>query len=176
MTPSPQPPHLDPLTLDALRTGGGSTAERAHLDACAACQAELAALEALARGLRGLERTAAVPPVVDAAILALARRELGRRRRAPLRRLFWRGAAAAALVVAVGLGAWLGWGRPGAIVAHDVDRSGRVDILDAYTLALALESGQAAGQGWDFNADGAIDRADVDLVARESVALSRRTP
>jgi anti-sigma factor RsiW len=164
------------LTLDALRTGGGTAAEQAHLAGCEACRAELRALEALASRLRGLERAAVVPPGVDAAILAPARRELGRRRRAPATRLLWRVGAAAALLLAVGLGAWLGRGRRGPEVAGDIDRSGRVDILDAHALALAIASGRSQERGRDVNGDGAVDRADVDLVARESVSLTRRVP
>ena len=47
----------------------------------------------------------------------------------------------------------------------------RVDILDAYRLALQLEAGAQPDAQWDKNGDGRVDTADVDWIARASVAL-----
>jgi len=73
--------------------------------------------------------------------------------------------------------------------AVDIDRNGRVDILDAFKLARHIESadrtktnlspvsstGQALRkQGWDINGDGLVNRNDVDLVASAAVSLSRQ--
>jgi len=72
--------------------------------------------------------------------------------------------------------------------AIDIDRNGRVDILDAFKLARHIESadrtktnlspvsstGQALReQGWDINGDGLVDRNDVDLVALSAVRLDK---
>ncbi len=71
--------------------------------------------------------------------------------------------------------------------AVDIDRNGRVDILDAFKLARHIESadrtkthlspvsstGQALQkQGWDINGDGLVDRNDIDSVAFAAVSLS----
>ena len=71
--------------------------------------------------------------------------------------------------------------------AIDIDRNGRVDILDAFKLARHIESadrtktnlspvsstGQALQkQGWDINGDGLVNRNDVDSVAFAAVSLS----
>jgi hypothetical protein len=51
----------------------------------------------------------------------------------------------------------------------DVDRNGRVDILDAFALARQMRDG--VGSGHDINRDGRFDQLDIELVARESVKL-----
>jgi len=72
--------------------------------------------------------------------------------------------------------------------AVDIDRNGRVDILDAFKLARHIESadrtktnlspvsstGQALRkQGWDINGDGLVNRNDVDSVALAAVQLNK---
>jgi hypothetical protein len=54
---------------------------------------------------------------------------------------------------------------------EDVNRDNTVDILDAFALARQIEGAQVVPASYDFNNDGAIDRADVDWVARVSVKL-----
>jgi hypothetical protein len=56
--------------------------------------------------------------------------------------------------------------------AIDIDRNGRVDILDAFKLARYVESAEVAGKEWDFNGDGLVDSNDVDLVASAAVRLN----
>lgn len=51
----------------------------------------------------------------------------------------------------------------------DVDRNGRVDILDAFAMARQIRSGQ--GTRYDMNHDGRLDTLDIDIVAREAVKL-----
>ncbi len=55
-------------------------------------------------------------------------------------------------------------------VAGDLDRSGRVTILDAFALARQLDSGSSPAAS-DFNGDGLIDRGDVDAIAMLAVRL-----
>ncbi len=119
-----------------------------------------------------------VPRSVDDAVMRAARTALTRRSVHPAFRWAAWTAAAAGIVLAVWVGGNLTQ-RPAApevasmmapAVAGDVDRSGRVTILDAFALARQLDSGRAAAAG-DFNGDGLIDRADVDLIAMAAVRL-----
>ena len=55
----------------------------------------------------------------------------------------------------------------------DVDRNGRVDILDAYALARRLEEGVSIDSTFDLNRDGVIDGSDVDRIAARAVSLNQ---
>ena len=55
----------------------------------------------------------------------------------------------------------------------DIDRNGRVDILDAFKLARHIETAGSTETKWDFNGDGLIDRSDVDVVALAAVRLDK---
>lgn len=61
-----------------------------------------------------------------------------------------------------------------AIVAQreDIDGNGRIDILDAFVLAKRVDANSAINPAWDFNADGHVDRKDVDAVAQVAVQLN----
>lgn len=117
-----------------------------------------------------------VPPSLDDAILGAARREFGRRRRLRLvARWISVGAAAAA---AIALMLWLP-GTPshrkagsGTMVQAPVP-TGQVTILDAFSLARAIEAGTAVRPEWDANRDGVVDRRDVDTLAAAAVRLDR---
>ncbi len=140
----------------------------------------LFASDLAALGSRHIE----VPSDVDNAVLAAARSALSecrRGRRSTLRWARWT-AAAAALTLVLWLGSLLTT-RPAALrsasapiasVPGDLDRSGRVDILDAFALARQLDSDIAPPLG-DFNGDGLIDRADVDAIAMAAVRLTEGT-
>ncbi len=123
-----------------------------------------------------------VPRSVDDTVLAAARSALSRRRRGGHPALRWATwtAAAAGLALVVWLGGVLTRtpvsremaSVPAIAVRGDLDRSGRVDILDAFALARQLDSGMPpAGHVGDFNGDGLIDRADVDAIAMVAVRL-----
>lgn len=151
--------------------------------------------EALARDLARLVREPPpVPEELDRRILAAARARLGEIPAAaepgPAPRPGFRGPrllrhalpAAAALVLALGTWMWVELGRRaeapleetlGRLDPRDLDRSGRVDILDAMLLALRVEEARAdrlSGE-WDFNLDGRVDGGDVELVAARAVAI-----
>lgn len=149
--------HPDLLALDEVRAGEGSPDARAHVERCAECRAAVDGFRTLASRL-----TAApveVPFYVKSRVMSLTRP----RRSA---RSF---AMAAALLLAVG-GLWLAlW--PGRTVPGDVDRSGRVDIVDAYALAVQLKSGVKVDAAFDVNGDGKVDERDVEEIARRSVAV-----
>jgi hypothetical protein len=55
----------------------------------------------------------------------------------------------------------------------DIDRSGRVDILDAFKLARQIKAGLQPSEKWDMNGDGQVNRKDVDLVAFAAVRLDK---
>jgi len=140
-----------------------------------------------------------VPPEVDRAIMDQAHRRFVRRQstRSGRRLLRWAGSIAAAAAVIIFAFSLNLTQKPGPTTtssfiveaqAVDIDRNGRVDILDAFKLARHIESadrsktnlspvsstGQALRrQGWDINGDGLVNRNDVDLVALAAVRLDK---
>lgn len=56
-------------------------------------------------------------------------------------------------------------------VAGDVTGDGRIDILDAFRLALAMKGGGKTDPAWDADGDGRVDTADVERLARLAVNL-----
>jgi dockerin type I repeat protein len=121
-----------------------------------------------------------VPPEVDQAVLARAREHLQQMpKRQPGRRPLMPWAAMAASIVLV---AWLvhTLTRPTAPTAffapEDINRDGRVDILDAFALTRQIESGATLDARWDITGDGRINRADVDAIASRAVSLAQASP
>ena len=117
-------------------------AVQAHLDGCAACQAALARIDALAAVLASAQ-TPPVPAGFAARVMIRAR---SRRSAAvsagwnPLRR--WRlasarmrAAAAAVLLVGLGAGLLMGWTSGPAVVSPDrAETTSQADLLDTYQL------------------------------------------
>jgi len=127
------------------------------------------------------EGAPAVPPQVDHAIRHRAHRRLARRRPRLLAVRLAVGAAAAAavlLVVVLATPHFSGARRAATdasaqapAIREDLDGNGRVDILDAFRLARRIEEEGVAPE-WDFNADGTVDAADVDVIAMAAVRLN----
>ena len=147
---------------------------------------EFEAPKKLAEDLRSLYRgRVGAPPEVDRAIIDMCHRRLTRRRR-PVLVLRWAAAGAAAAALLVGISIMLRERRPLASRAapalhrvatlEDVDRNGRVDILDAFALARQLEAGSGRQPNWDINGDGIVDARDVDAIAMKAVALTVERP
>ena len=126
-----------------------------------------------------------VPADVDEAVRARVRRHFGAGRHARLA-LRWLpvAAAAAAVLLAVVLSRPVHEPRTrraepslalptAASALEDVDQSGTVDILDAFKLARMIEDRTTDSSAWDLNADGVVDRDDVDAVALAAVRLRR---
>lgn len=137
---------------------------------------ELTLPAAVAAELRSLaEPDLFVPAELDARILAASRDHLGGVRQRGVAARWLIGAAAAAGLL---FAAWLGWAPPGAppapVARGDLDGDGRVDVLDAFLLARALDGQTALPQRGDVTGDGAVDRRDVDAIARLAVALPPR--
>lgn len=59
---------------------------------------------------------------------------------------------------------------------RDIDRNGRVDILDAFALARSIKQGHHLDPTWDVNQDGTINQDDVDAVARLGVMARAQPP
>jgi hypothetical protein len=166
--------HPTDLELELARTGEDEIGVAAHLESCEACRARMAAIADLAAALGRPLEPLAIPPERERALLELARARaaaIGRgtrqRPRSGLRVAAVAAglAAAAAVALLLGLPALDGPAEPADAVAagsgpNDVNRDGRVDILDALALARAIETDPAAG-----------DRADVDRIARAAVAI-----
>ena len=128
-----------------------------------------------------------VPAEVDAAILADARQHFQQHGPASQRPRRWRRFAtwqwtAIASSIAAACVAFVVWqpqenlneqfadiGATQQSQNSDVDRNGRIDILDAFVLARQMRDG--IGNGHDINHDGRFDQLDIDIVARESVKL-----
>lgn len=62
---------------------------------------------------------------------------------------------------------------PAGFQTNDIDLNGRVDILDAFTLARQIEQANPIKSKWDINGDGQVDRGDVDTVALAAVRLDK---
>ncbi len=117
-----------------------------------------------------------IPDEIDRAILTAAadRSALIRRGRRPitLRPIRW--AAAAALLLAIGI--W-GFNRSNdeprrdatATLVGDIDHDGHIDIVDAYLLDRELVG--ASRPEWDFDGNGRVDASDVRHLAARAVAL-----
>jgi hypothetical protein len=119
-----------------------------------------------------------IPQDADRAVLAFIDERARSIREAPrktgtVRYVAW--AAAAALAAAVGVWTISPARRSSTppAVAEDIDRSGTVDILDAFLMARRLETAADRPASWDFNRDGRVDGADVDLVAQRAVAVTK---
>ena len=132
-----------------------------------------------AEDLAGLHGSGpAIPPQVDDAVMAMARRRLTGR---PALYRFARWASAVAAVAALIAVTWAAgpWRQashglapaPG-ISQKDIDANGRVDILDAFALARHIEAADDKKREWDINGDGTVNRGDVDLIAMAAVKLT----
>ena len=125
-----------------------------------------------------------VPPEVDRAVMDRAHKHLiplqsGKRRRLRIH-WGWRIAAAAAVIILAFSLDLTKQPDPATdsltlskAQAVDIDRNGRVDILDAFKLARHIESASRTETEWDFNGDGLIDHSDVDMVALAAVRLDK---
>lgn len=125
-----------------------------------------------------------VPPEVDRAVIDHAHKHFATMQSGKARRLRihwgWRIAAAAAVIIfAFSLDLTK---QTGPITdsltlsktqAVDIDRNGRVDILDAFKLARQIKAAGPTETEWDFNGDGLIDSSDVDVVALAAVRLDK---
>ncbi len=122
-----------------------------------------------------------VPPEVDRAVIDKSHQHFipkHWRHRIFKHISLWRIAAAAAVVIfafSLNLTKKPGPTTSRSVLAEaqavDIDRNGRVDILDAFKLARHIESADRSDKKWDINEDGVVNGKDVDLVASAAVSL-----
>ncbi len=117
-----------------------------------------------------------IPSQVDDAILAAAHEHLASVTESRRIVQFPRWLAAAAVVaLAAVLGSLLFFNRRLPEVAReDINRDGRVDVLDAFDLARGLQQGSAADRLFDINGDGVVDQEDIKTITRLAVKLDGR--
>ena len=127
------------------------------------------------------KRQFSVPPELDRAIIDKAHQHFipkHWRHRVFRHVSIWRVAAAAAVIIfafSLNLTEKPGPSTSRTVLikaqAIDIDRNGRVDILDAFKLARHIESANRTDKKWDINEDGVVNGKDVDLVASAAVSL-----
>ncbi len=124
--------------------------------------------------------TASIPAGFDDSVLREAKSTFTQRRRFHSR-VRWAigGISAAAAIMLVALR--LSSPSPDRISEHpvvmaikpgDVDRDGKVDILDAFVVARRLHAHAPIDKAWDVNGDGAVDQKDVDRIGTMAVDIS----
>lgn len=138
--------------------------------------------EKLREDIKGLyQSSATVPPEMDRAILDRAHQHFARPKQRRIRWIRpWKIAAAAAVIIfafSLSLNKLSGpapeYVQQTVVQATDIDRNGRVDILDAFILARQIEQANPIKSEWDINGDGQVDRSDVDTVALAAVRLDK---
>ena len=107
-------------------------------------------------------RSVAIPPAIDDAILSHARSRITRMHQMRLMVRWGGGAAAAAAVLLIALR-----------LAPSSHPSTHVTILDAFSLARQLKSGTTPNKSWDINGDGVVDQKDVEALAAKAVQLPK---
>ncbi len=133
----------------------------------------------LRSALSGLYGTGpAISRALDERVLGMAREQHARRIRMRWVMRYAIGsvaAAAAVILVVINLPRNQGTSESGkaaaVAVAEDLNRDGKLDILDAYLLAKRLADQQPLAKEWDVNGDGVIIGKDVDAVALAAVKL-----
>jgi hypothetical protein len=90
----------------------------------------------------------------------------------------WVAGAAAALLLLAAIPQFFkrpatGPGRDVAFAQGDLNRDGRVDILDAFVLARQLKLGGTRNLQLDVNGDGVVDERDVAALAARAVKLEQ---
>jgi len=61
-----------------------------------------------------------------------------------------------------------------AYAREDLNRDGKVDILDAFMLAKKLQALHVSDPNLDINRDGIVDRRDAEAIAAHAVSLEKR--
>ena len=120
----------------------------------------------------------AVPRSLDEQILSAARQQsIGRNRRRWMIRYAIGSVAAAAAVILIAIKTThqerrtANYSAEAVASSEDVNRDGKLDILDAYFVARKVAANEPLNKEWDFNRDGAVDNKDVDVVAFSAVKI-----
>jgi hypothetical protein len=129
--------------------------------------------ERLAQALReaSQKKPIFVPPTLDEAILKQARAHFEPKKKEP--RPIWLRWLEPAFAVIVVCGIFLFFQPPKKFAREDLNRDGRVDILDALTLAKAIQA-NTGREEFDQNGDRKLNEADVLAAAQAAVRLDRK--
>jgi hypothetical protein len=115
-----------------------------------------------------------VPPYVDRAVLAAARAQLTRSKKANAagfrRWMLWPALVAGCAIVVLLVRTLT---TPVPFAREDLNRDGKVDILDSFALARELKSGRSLPASMDVNGDGVVDERDVTSIAGRAVVLGK---
>jgi hypothetical protein len=116
-----------------------------------------------------------VPPYINETVLHAARERLEKpQKKNQFRwRIIWATATAAIVLLAALTHVFINTGSQSEFAREDINRDGRVDILDAFALARRIESGHISESDLDFNGDGVIDRNDSEAIANHAVRLGK---
>jgi len=115
-----------------------------------------------------------VPPYVDRAVLEAARAQLKRPKKMTVggfrRWMLWPALVTGCAIVVLMVRTVTSSTQ---FAREDLNRDGKVDILDSFALARELKSGRALPKGLDVNGDGVVDERDVTSIAAHAVALGK---
>ena len=92
-------------------------------------------------------------------------------RRRPLWRPMLVSAAAAALIAITGILLLQRSSSSLPVAREDFDGNGRIDVLDAHRLALAIGRHERVAATFDLDGSGVVDRRDADLIAARAVRI-----
>jgi hypothetical protein len=110
-----------------------------------------------------------IPAEVDRAVLDRASVFLLQRHQRRNRIFRWAGSVAAAAAIIIFVCIFINH----TAIEGDIDRNGRVNILDAFVLARQIESADSPNKNWDMNGDGLVNQSDVDTIALVAVNINK---
>ena len=124
--------------------------------------------------LKAAHESPPVPAELSAHLLASAKASyaIRLRRRRMIRWSALVGSAAAIIVLSILLLLPSHSSRQHLAQIGDVNRDGRVDILDAYVVAKAISTGAKLDPAWDVNHDGIVNQKDVDWIGAAAVNVT----
>jgi hypothetical protein len=140
-------------------------------------QPELDAPKKLIAALKeSSRRKVFVPGYVDRTVLEAARRHLSQPKKTSVgifrRWMLWPALATGCVVIAFIARLLMPPASP-RFAREDLNRDGKVDILDSFALARELKTSGPLPAVFDVNGDGVVDERDVALIAAHAVATGK---
>ena len=115
-----------------------------------------------------------VPPYVDRVVLDAARAQLKRSKKTSARGfrrwMLWPALVTGCAVVVLVIRTLT---ISGQFAREDLNRDGKVDILDSFALARELKTSGSLPGYLDVNGDGVVNKQDVNAIASRAVALGK---
>ena len=174
--------HANIDELEAFRKGEADSETKLHIEACEHCMTELEFLESVAAELSFDLKFDAIPAEKDEEILtmiAIQSNEINARYRSKNKYKFFIAAAAAVIIITFvsvwspGVGT-ISQNNPVVVkqAPMDLNKDQTVNIVDAYLMAMKLESGNTADLK-DLNNDKQIDQDDLQQFSASIVMLKK---